>query len=148
MKRLCLCPWCQAGFRPDPRLGRRQKTCGHSACKRRQANLKLAEWKVRNRDVYQNGQKDWRAEHPDYWKNYRRDHSEYVAKNRRQTLARKAKSRLAKGLQKKIDNPQHADKYMLFLSALRFAKECRSSAISRHGNKTPCTNHPPPSPPF
>ena len=125
MRRFHICPWCQQKFRFHPRLGLRQKSCGQPACKRKQALLKLSEWKIRHHDLYQIGQKDWRQAHPDYWKNYRHNHPDYVLKNRCQTRSRKALL-MNRGLQKKIDIAEASKKQTLFWSAWQFAKEYRS----------------------
>lgn len=47
------CRVCRRWFRPDPRVGERQKTCGRSECQR--------EWK-RQKDA------QWRKNNPDYWR--------------------------------------------------------------------------------
>lgn len=45
------CSVCGTWFEPHPRVGRRQKSCGSSACQR---------------ELHQRACRDWRAEHPDY----------------------------------------------------------------------------------
>jgi hypothetical protein len=41
---------CKRWFRPDARLGDRQKTCGDAACKREWHRRKCAEWNKNNPD--------------------------------------------------------------------------------------------------
>jgi len=68
------CAYCGRFFRPHPRLGERQKSCGQSECckKQRQANRKA--WIERNPDCFRGRYekvKQWRGQHPDYQKQWR-----------------------------------------------------------------------------
>ncbi len=125
MRRKKRCCWCLEFFWPNPRLGDKQKSCGHPLCKQKQSNESHVQWKLFNEEIYLQGQKDWRRQNPDYWRIYRSDHPDYVAKNRKQTKIRKAFA-LKKGLQKRIDILQPFEKQMQFWSLPRFAKENRS----------------------
>jgi len=55
------CPFCRRWYRPNPRLNRRQQTCGRAECRRQQKQKSNREWRAKNpdyfRDVYP---------HPDY----------------------------------------------------------------------------------
>jgi hypothetical protein len=121
-----LCPWCLQSFRPNPRLRDRQKSCGQPACKKKQKNHSHARWKKQNAELYQAGQKDWRAQNSDYWKNYRASHPQYTANNRNQSKLRKALSWQSTGLQKRIDILQLTENNTLFWNIPRFAKSPRS----------------------
>lgn len=45
------CKICRKWFRPDPRVGDRQKTCGTPECKRKWHTRKCAEWNRKHRVV-------------------------------------------------------------------------------------------------
>ncbi len=45
------CPFCQILFRPHPRLGPRQWTCGAPACQRHRHAASCRAWRRRNRAV-------------------------------------------------------------------------------------------------
>lgn len=47
------CRICGKWFRPDPRLGERQKTCGDGECRRLWHVRKCREWNRRNRGYFQ-----------------------------------------------------------------------------------------------
>lgn len=47
------CRICRKWFRPDPRLGDRQKTCGAPECQRGWHARKCAEWNRKNRTYFQ-----------------------------------------------------------------------------------------------
>lgn len=48
-RRCCIC---RALFRPDPRVGSRQKTCGQPSCQKARHAERQALWRRRNRDYY------------------------------------------------------------------------------------------------
>ena len=50
-KRCCIC---QEPFRPDPRVGARQKTCGEPACQRARHAERQALWREKNPDYFTN----------------------------------------------------------------------------------------------
>lgn len=56
-RRRCVC--CKTLFRPDPRLGPRQRTCGAPACQRARHAASCRRWRRRNRAVT-------RTHYPDY----------------------------------------------------------------------------------
>lgn len=126
MARRRSCPWCCKDFEPHPRLGKRQKSCGGAACKRKQKISSHVRWKAGHPDLYRANQKDWRAYHPDYWRNYRELHPAYVERNRDQSRARKKLSLGVAGLQKRIDILQLDEINCLFWNIPRFAKSPRS----------------------
>ena len=45
------CPFCQTLFRPHPRVGPRQRTCGAPACQRDRHAQSCRRWRRRNRAV-------------------------------------------------------------------------------------------------
>lgn len=47
------CRICKKWFRPNPRLGDRQKTCGAAECQRQWHAIKCAEWNRKNRPYFQ-----------------------------------------------------------------------------------------------
>lgn len=139
------CLFCGRSFFPHPRLGQRQKSCGGNDCKRKQKRLSQQFWQKREHADYQQAQRDWRSQHPDYWKSYRKGHPAYVKRNRTQTRIRK---KLRKGgLQKRIDILQVIEKQMKPWKLGPFAKQNRSLAPllwvykSRHEH-TPHPNQP------
>ena len=46
------CKICKRWFKPHPRVGERQKTCGDSCCKREWHRKKCAEWNRQNREYF------------------------------------------------------------------------------------------------
>ena len=46
------CKICRKWFRPHPRVGERQKTCGAPHCKREWHRRKCAEWNRQNREYF------------------------------------------------------------------------------------------------
>lgn len=46
------CRICRKWFKPDPRLGNRQKTCGADECKRQWHIKKCAEWNKKNQQYF------------------------------------------------------------------------------------------------
>ena len=84
MKRLT-CPYCKRSFRPHPRVGNRQKTCGKPSCKKTRKTEINRRWRRDNPDCCQNDYprvKEWLGQHPHYLAQYRQSHPEYVQKNR------------------------------------------------------------------
>lgn len=47
------CRVCRRWFCPDPRLGDRQKTCGHPECRQEWHRKQCATWNKKNRDYFQ-----------------------------------------------------------------------------------------------
>jgi hypothetical protein len=46
------CSICRRWFRPDPRVGTRQRTCGQAECQRAQLKKKQAAWREQNPDYF------------------------------------------------------------------------------------------------
>lgn len=114
-------------FRPHPRLGNRQISCGRKRCKRRQKRLSDKHYKQENTKIYLKNRQDWLNNNPGYWKKYRVQHPEYVVRNREQTKLRKSLSTASRsGLQKRIDILQPLESYMKFWHFHQFAKANRS----------------------
>lgn len=118
------CAWCWQWFDPHPRLKIRQQSCGNPDCKRKQNLLCQRLWKKRERENYRKDQRDWRKDHPDYWKTYRKKHPAYTKRNRIQSKIRSALSR--KTLQKKLDILEVSETAMEYWNLPRFAKQTRS----------------------
>jgi hypothetical protein len=53
------CPFCRALFRPHPRLGRRQWTCGAPACQQQRHAASCRAWRRRNRAVTRTHYQDY-----------------------------------------------------------------------------------------
>jgi len=53
------CPCCQALFRPHPRLGFRQRTCGAPTCQRQRHAQSCRRWRRRNRAVTRTHYQDY-----------------------------------------------------------------------------------------
>ena len=53
------CPFCQTLFRPHPRLGSRQRTCGAPACQRQRHAASGRRWWRRNRTVTRTHYRDY-----------------------------------------------------------------------------------------
>jgi hypothetical protein len=53
------CPFCQTLFRPHPRLGPRQWTCGAPACQQQRHALSCRAWRRRNRAVTRSHYQDY-----------------------------------------------------------------------------------------
>lgn len=121
---LTKCAFCVVLFKAHPRLKFRQKTCGSSDCKHKQNLLCQRLWKKRERENYRQDQRDWRKDHPDYWKTYRKEHPAYTKRNRIQSKIRWALSR--KTLQKKLDILEVSETAMEYWNLPRFAKQTRS----------------------
>jgi len=53
------CPFCHTLFRPHPRLGARQRTCGARACQRERHAQSCRAWRRRNRAVTRTHYRDY-----------------------------------------------------------------------------------------
>jgi len=53
------CTYCQSLFRPDPRVGPRQRTCGAPACQRQRHAASCRRWRRRNRAVTRTHYRDY-----------------------------------------------------------------------------------------
>ncbi len=68
------CISCGKFFRPDKRVGNRQKTCGQEECRKKHQKVQQKKWResnpnyFRGRSGYVNG---WRKRHPEYQKQWR-----------------------------------------------------------------------------
>ena len=78
------CPFCRRWFHPHSRLKQRQKTCGHSDCRRQQKRESDEQWRRENphyfRGVYPQ-QKEKYGTRSDYRRRYREQHPDYVQRN-------------------------------------------------------------------
>lgn len=90
------CPYCQQLFQPS-RFHPEQVVCSHANCQRRRQHeyhrRKIASDPV-YRQVCLESPRKWRAQHPDYWKQYRQTHLEAVERNRQKQRRRDQKRRL------------------------------------------------------
>jgi hypothetical protein len=91
------CPLCQQSFLPS-RFHPQQRVCSAAACQR-QRQQQNRQQKLLTDPEYQQVCRDsarqWRASHPDYWKQYRDSHPQSVQRNRRQQRQRDLRGRLA-----------------------------------------------------
>lgn len=119
------CEICRIRFHPNPRLGKRQKTCGEQKCQKAHRARYRRQYRKANRKIdweYQAKRKDNRP--PDYWKKYRDEHPDYVIRNR---AASRLRRRLAKqGLQRQLDIVQVIEFPKRFETFRRFATSHRS----------------------
>lgn len=73
------CPYCGKYFKPDKRIGARQKTCAGSACQARRKKEYQLKWIESNPGCFADrypSLKQWREEHPDYQRQWRVRHRE------------------------------------------------------------------------
>jgi hypothetical protein len=101
------CPHCNQSFRPHPRVGKRQKTCGSASCKKTRKAYTDARWRRRNPECCQHDYeriKKWLGEHPHYLTRYRQSHPEYVQKNREARKLRYRREKIRVDIQAEIKN--------------------------------------------
>lgn len=92
------CQICRVYFHPNPRLGKRQKTCGKQECQKTHRAKYRRQYRRANRKIDQ----EYQAKRPpDYWKKYRTEHSDYVIRNRAASRLRRQLAR--QGLQRQLD---------------------------------------------
>lgn len=75
------CSYCRSWFRPDPRVGDRQKSCPRKSCRKKRHDGAHAAWLKDNPDAYQGrycNVRAWLDRHPGYLHGYRAAHPEYV----------------------------------------------------------------------
>ena len=99
------CPYCRGLFIPHPKVGQRQKTCGHPFCQKALKRENNVRWRRRHPDYFRNDYprlKAWLDQHPGYLKHYRANHPEYVQKNRQAKRLRDRRKRLRVDIQAKI----------------------------------------------
>ncbi len=99
------CRYCQSSFIPNPRVGKRQKTCGKPACKKALKAQNNARWRKENPDCCRNDYprvKQWLDEHLDYLNHYRQTHPEYVQRNREARKLRYRRKKLGVDIQAQI----------------------------------------------
>jgi len=88
-----ICEVCGDVFTPKPQVGKRQRTCGKTECKRELHNRSQRKWMERNPDYYKGRYpyvKEWLKAHPDYQRNYRARIKENSHKNGEFDICRKA----------------------------------------------------------
>jgi len=69
-----ICEVCHQQFRPDRRVGDRQRVCDKLSCQKERKRGAQQSWVKRNPDYFKDRYwyvKDWLTRHPDYLKNYR-----------------------------------------------------------------------------
>jgi hypothetical protein len=101
------CPYCQRSFRPHPRVGSRQKTCGSPSCRKARKAQTDARWRRENPDCCHGDYariKEWRKQHPHYLAQYRQSHPEYVQKNRDAQKHRDRSKKIYLDIQAQIKN--------------------------------------------
>lgn len=72
------CEICQRFFRPDPRVGERQKVCSGADCQRKRKRRQEKRWREKHPDAVTTYEdvREWRKRNPDYqrqWRAKRRD---------------------------------------------------------------------------
>jgi hypothetical protein len=78
------CPFCRRWYHPDPRLKRRQKTCGQPGCRHQQKQKANQQWRSKNPDYFRDAyphQKEKYGTRADYMRLYRQQHPDYVRRN-------------------------------------------------------------------
>jgi hypothetical protein len=99
-----ICSVCCKPFVPEPRIGKRQKTCSQTSCQRKRKNRQWWRWAKLNPKYVERRKKERRlwAQVRDYWKKWRRKHPLCVFRdNRRRCLAAQEARRSAKPIQLK-----------------------------------------------
>jgi hypothetical protein len=101
------CRYCRTSFLPNPRVGKRQKTCGKPACKKARKAENNARWRKENPDCCRQDYprvKEWLDKNPYYLKRYRQSHPEYIQKNREARRLRYRRKKLCVDIQAQIKN--------------------------------------------
>jgi hypothetical protein len=101
------CRYCRISFIPNPRAGKRQKTCGKPACKKALKAENNARWRKENPDYCRQDYprvKEWLDKNPQYLKRYGQSHPEYVKKNREARRLRYRRKKLCVDIQAQIKN--------------------------------------------
>ena len=101
------CPYCKRTFRPHPRVGSHQKTCGSPSCKKARKAKTDARWRRKNPDCCQHDYtrvKEWLGQHPNYLEQYRQSHPGYVQKNRQAQKHRDRRKKIHLDIQAQIKN--------------------------------------------
>jgi hypothetical protein len=90
------CPYCHKSFIAS-RCQPSQTVCGQVECQRRRRSnyrRKKVASDPKYREACRQSARQWRKEHPDYWKQYRHAHPESIERNRQQQKSRDCKQRL------------------------------------------------------
>lgn len=99
------CHYCQEFFTPNPRVRKRQKTCGHPSCQKALRKENHARWKQEHPECCRSDSlrvKLWLDRHPGYLRRYRETHPAYVEKNRRAQKLRDRRKKLHLDIRAKI----------------------------------------------
>ena len=90
------CPYCQKSFIAS-KCQPAQTVCSKAECQQRRSSSYRRK-KIAADQKYREGcrqsARQWRKEHPDYWKQYRRAHPDSVERNRQQQKSRDRKQNL------------------------------------------------------
>lgn len=68
------CLFCRCEFRPNPRVGERQSSCGRGNCQKNRKKLAQKRWLKENPQYFHSryeNTKLWRKQHPEYQKQWR-----------------------------------------------------------------------------
>ncbi len=90
------CRYCQQSFQPS-KYRPDQTVCSQSDCQRRRCgdyHRQKIETDAEYAQVVRDSRNKWRAEHPDYQKNYRHTHADATERNRQQQRQRDRKRRV------------------------------------------------------
>jgi len=118
MARKRRCPFCRCWFHPNPRLKRRQKTCGRADCRRQQKQQSNQQWRNKHPDYFRGAytlQKAKYGTRSDYKCRYREQHPDYVRRNA--AFVRKCRQKLRSAAL----SPTSSD--------LQLTIECRSTSV-------------------
>ncbi|MGR3218555.1 MAG: hypothetical protein ACUZ8H_01890 [Candidatus Anammoxibacter sp.] len=75
----CMC--CGLYFRPDNRVGDRQKSCKRDRCQKKRQKIQQKKWRAANKDYFKGRYeyvKQWRKAHPKYQKELREQKADKI----------------------------------------------------------------------
>jgi len=90
------CRYCELDFQASI-YHPQQRVCRNPECQRRRRvdyHRQKIQADADYRDTVRNSQRNWRQQHPDYWKEYRQQHPEAAERNRQQQQRRDGQRRL------------------------------------------------------
>jgi hypothetical protein len=90
------CRYCEKAFQPS-KYQPAQSVCSQPECQQKRRSEYRQQKLVADdeyRQVCQDSSRQWRADHPEYWKRYREKNPDSVARNREQQQRRDRKTRL------------------------------------------------------
>lgn len=119
------CVSCKKKFHPNPRLGKRQKTCGDESCGQKQRAKYRNQYRKTNEEAERGYEAKRRAARgKNYWQRYRAEHPESTARNRAGSRLRRKLQKA--GLQRQLDIVQLIDPIETLAVVVGFATSHRS----------------------